>query len=442
MATIRFSLSKKQNEAKMNEILLRLSIDRKHVLRAKTGFFIRAEDWDTLTEKLIIPRLHTNERTKLVILQGKIDSFKNFILQHCVEDEPQIINKSWLVQLIHVFRYGETPSIANDFEAVFKQYVTTQVKTRHGQKLFLCLLRMLQRFELYCGNGFKLELDNLTNEHLTQFEAFLNVEHTFFGKNGKCLPRYSYIYQAYPLQRPPKPRGGNSLFTIFKRFRTFFNWAVRTGKTQNNPFKKYRLKECVYGTPFFMSVEELNQLSAYDLSARPQLAVQRDIFIFQSYVGMRVGDFFELTKANVVDNAIEYIPQKTINKHGDTVRVPLSSHALEILKRYESDERIELLPFISQQKYNEAIKIVLRLAGINRVVTVINPTTRKEEQCPICEVASSHMARRNFIGNIYKKVQDPNAIASMTGHVEGSKAFARYRTVDDDMKRNLIAALE
>ena len=442
MATIRLCLSKKQNEAKMREILLRLSIDRKHVYRAKTGFFVRMEDWDTFAEKIVIPRFQTNERTKLVILQGKIDSFKNLILRRCVEDDPQAINKGWLDQLIHTFHYGETPSIANDFEIIFKQYVMTQVKTRQGQKLFLCLLRMLQRFELYCGNGFKLELDNLTDEHLTQFEAFLKVEHTFFGKNGKCLQRYSYIYAAYPLLQLPKPRGENTLFTIFKRFRTFFNWAVRTGKTHNNPFKKYRLRECVYGTPFFMSVEEMNLLSAYDLSTRPKLAIQRDIFIFQSYVGMRVGDFFELTKANVVDKAIEYIPQKTVNKHGGTVRVPLSSHALEILKRYESYERIELLPFISQQKYNEAIKSVLRLAGINRVVTIINPTTRKEEQHPICDVASSHMARRNFIGNIYKKVQDPNAIASMTGHVEGSKAFARYRAIDDDMKRNLIAALE
>ena len=44
---------------------------------------------------------------------------------------------------------------------------------------------------------------------------------------------------------------------------------------------------------------------------------------------------------------------------------------------------------------------MLRLAGITRVVTIINPTTRKEEQHPICDVASSHMARRNFIGNLY-----------------------------------------
>ena len=85
---------------------------------------------------------------------------------------------------------------------------------------------------------------------------------------------------------------------------------------------------------------------------------------------------------------------------------------------------------------------MLRLAGITRVVTIINPTTRQEEQRPICDVASSHMARRNFIGNIYKKVQDPNAIAAMTGHVEGSRAFARYRTIDDELKRNLIATLE
>lgn len=48
------------------------------------------------------------------------------------------------------------------------------------------------------------------------------------------------------------------------------------------------------------------------------------------------------------------------------------------------------------------------------------------------------MARRTFIGNMYKKVKDPDLIGSMSGHVEGSKAFARYRTIDDDMKRELV----
>jgi len=64
------------------------------------------------------------------------------------------------------------------------------------------------------------------------------------------------------------------------------------------------------------------------------------------------------------------------------------------------------------------------LAGINRVVTVLDPTTRREVRMPISECASIHMARRTFCGNLYKRVKDPNIVASMSGHKEGSKAFA------------------
>jgi integrase len=49
-----------------------------------------------------------------------------------------------------------------------------------------------------------------------------------------------------------------------------------------------------------------------------------------------------------------------------------------------------------------------------------------------------HTARKTFVGNLYKQVPDPNLIASMSGHVDGSRAFARYRNIDDDMKRRLV----
>ena len=48
------------------------------------------------------------------------------------------------------------------------------------------------------------------------------------------------------------------------------------------------------------------------------------------------------------------------------------------------------------------------------------------------------MARRTFIGNIYKLVKDPNLVSALTGHVEGSRAFTRYRTIDIDMKKDLV----
>ena len=76
------------------------------------------------------------------------------------------------------------------------------------------------------------------------------------------------------------------------------------------------------------------------------------------------------------------------------------------------------------------------------MVTVLNPLTRKEEQHPIYDVASSHMARRTFIGNLYKKVKDPNLVGALSGHKEGSKAFARYRDIDDEIKKDLVSLLD
>ena len=52
------------------------------------------------------------------------------------------------------------------------------------------------------------------------------------------------------------------------------------------------------------------------------------------------------------------------------------------------------------------------------------------------------MASSSFIGNIHKKVKDPNLVGALNRHKEGSKAFARYRTIDDDMKKELINFLE
>ena len=74
-------------------------------------------------------------------------------------------------------------------------------------------------------------------------------------------------------------------------------------------------------------------------------------------------------------------------------------------------------------------------------VTVLNPITRREEKQPINVIGSSHMARRTFIANIYNKVPDPNVIGSMTGHVEGSRAFARYRTIEEEVKKSLVDIL-
>ena len=102
---------------------------------------------------------------------------------------------------------------------------------------------------------------------------------------------------------------------------------------------------------------------------------------------------------------------------------------------------MELLSLISQQKYSVAIKKILQHAGITRSVVWLNPTTGEPDVLPIYEVMSSHSARRAFSGNMYDKVQDPNLICALTGHKEGSKAFARYRKIDEDTNRKTTFAV-
>ena len=43
-----------------------------------------------------------------------------------------------------------------------------------------------------------------------------------------------------------------------------------------------------------------------------------------------------------------------------------------------------------------------------------------------------------FIGNAYFKVSDPNLIGKMSGHVDGSRAFKRYRNIEDETLKSVI----
>jgi integrase len=279
-----------------------------------------------------------------------------------------------------------------------------------------------------------LDINSFSVDILRQYEQYLRDEHLLYDQLQK-------VFEQVTDSRKPEPRGQNTINGILTKLRTFFLWAIDNEYTANNPFRKYQVEECVYGTPYYITIEERNRLYNTDLSKHPQLAIQRDIFVFQCLIGCRVSDLYALTKANIIDGAVEYIPRKTKEGRPITVRVPLSTTAKEILDRYKDCEE-SLFPFISQQKYNIAIKRMFVEAGITRTVTVINPTTREEEQRPICEIASSHLARRAFVGNLYKQVKDPNLVGKLSGHKEGSKAFVRYRDIDEDMRKELVALLE
>jgi len=345
--------------------------------------------------------------------------------------------ESEIDKVLHPDHYEQPPMT---FFEVFDQFLTKHIVSSVRHKNYLVVVRALQRFEKFTREKrnqrkFALDVNTMTAETLRLFSDFLTKEHEY------CRD-YPDLYETFHESRPNKPRGTNTLAAVFQKIRTFFNWCIRNGITANNPFINFDAPTETYGTPFYLTLEERNTLYSTDLAATPALERQRDIFIFQCVIGCRIGDLYRFTKANVIDGAIEYIAGKTREDKPRTLRVPLNCVATGILKKYADLEGEQLLPLISMQKYNDAIKQAFTVAGITRNVTVLNPISRRSEVRPINEVASSHLARRTFCGNLYKKVKDPNLVGSLSGHAEGSKAFARYRDIDEQMKRELVAMIE
>ena len=301
-------------------------------------------------------------------------------------------------------------------------------------------VRKLQHFERFQREimrrrGYTMRLDAITADDLREFHKYLVNEAGYYE-------HYPQIFDDIEERFKPRQLTENSINTIFRRIRTIVNWCLKHNITTNDPFATFEMPKVLDSPPFYLTLEERDKVYYADLSNEtPSTQVYRDIFMFHCLIGCRVGDLEKMTRANIVDGAVEYIAEKTKNHKPRTIRVPLNDKAKAILAKY-ADLETRLLPKINQNIYNRQIKKILKLLGIDRMVTVIDNKTREPIQKPICDIATSHTARKTFIGNLYKKVKDPNLVASLSGHTDGSRAFARYREIDNEMKRELVKLID
>jgi integrase len=339
------------------------------------------------------------------------------------------------------------------FFGVMNFYLERRKLSVSRTKEFRVLMRIMARYELFVRAvnpemaNFEFSIESLDKETLEGFFDYMANEKQLADEYPRIFKMILTKYPAEVKSKRKEPklavRGNNTLVGHKKRLKAFFAWLNENGYTHNHPFERVKIGTEQYGTPYYLTLEERNMIADADLSGDGRLETQRDIFIFQCLVGCRVSDLITLRETSIIDGCLQYVPKKTKDKKPVTVSVPLNARASRLVEKYKGvDEAGRLFPFISPQKYNDAIKEVLTACKVKRMVTVLNPATGKEEQVPINEVASSHMARRTFIGCLYRQVQDPNLIGSMSGHVEGSKAFARYRAIDESTKRKVISLIE
>ena len=469
MATIYLKLSKRvQQKTQMSEIIIRLRNGKDYDLLVKSGVFITADNFKN-GELVVNRRKVGNDVEYHEEMKDKLDRLEKHILNSVKGRNKEEVTKEWLVGLvdrfIHPEKYISKEVVKKQtFYELAEVYLTQKQFSYDHTKGFRVLVRAVARYEgfrryydtaaeerrdltkiLTSEDKFTFDPDTLTSDDIEDFRDYLRNEKNL-SEEYKRL--YKRMLDNYPANiksgyHEIEGRGENAVIKLMKKLKAFFGWLYETGRTTNRPFDRVKIGTEKYGTPYYITIDERNTIASTPMPTK-HLEVQRDIFIFHCFVGCRVSDLIKLTERNITNGILEYTPHKTKDE-GETpvtAKVPLHENAVALVEKYRGvDKKGRLFPFISSQKYNDAIKEVFRIAEITRNVEVRNAKTGETEIKPINEVASSHLARRTFVGNAYKQVSDPNIICKMSGHVEGSKAFARYRYIEDETLMDVISKI-
>lgn len=258
--------------------------------------------------------------------------------------------------------------------------------------------------------------------------------------NAQTIQAYiTYIANEKPVNGRGRGRNGlrsnNSIASMAGTLRTAIKQiAKRINITlPEDTFAQVQREKYPVEAKPYLSGEEIATLCRHRAATDMDEAVRR-AFIFQSSTGVRFSDLAAFTPANINDGALVYQSAKT----STTTTVPLNSTAMDALGD-DWQRRGRLFAVPSLPTYNAVIKRLLMDAGITRQVVNYNGTTSTLQ--PIYEIASSHMARRTFVGRLVEAGVPAEIIQGMSGHKKGSKAFARYYNITDKQKADAVAKI-
>lgn len=259
-----------------------------------------------------------------------------------------------------------------------------------------------------------------TYRKVKEFENFWGQRLTFELIDEKFKTAFVDFLE-YELDYAINTAGGH-----LHKFKMFMNDAYKKGYHQNLRFKDFKEpKEEL--DPIFLSEDELVKIYNLDLSNNPRLDRVRDWLIIGCNTGFRYSDIQTLRPEHIIEN--RSIIQKKMVKVKNTVYVPIQPVVKEILKKYNW----EFPPVIKEQKFNEYVKEVCELAGINKMVipgdrrgnVEVNDAGFAEK----FKCISSHTMRRTLCNNLYLAGWELEDIMTISGH-RTKKALMSYLRIE------------
>ncbi|UBM62795.1 site-specific integrase [Candidatus Sulfidibacterium hydrothermale] len=398
MATVIYFVrtSKKTDPTKKISVRVRFRHGKKINLYAKSGLEILprhfSNETHTINKKTKYPDKNKDKQYLDNLEVAILDAYK---------DLKTLPTADWLNLVIDKYRfpdkYTEKPKTLFDFF----QSVIDNAEHRINQKTDKQISYQSVR-EFHVTFGYLKEYARSRRKEID----FEDIDLDFYNDFIKFLEK--------------KNLAQNTIGKKLRFLKIVLNEATDRGINTNMAFKSKRFKAITEESDnIYLSVQEIEQITKLDLSNKPYLDRTRDLFLIGCWTGLRFSDWNKVKPENIQNGFLTLKQQKT----GQPVVIPIHPTVKTILDKYKG-----VLPkTISNQKFNEYIKQVAKMADFKEAVT--KQITRGGKTETIIknkwQLVTTHTARRSFATNMYKMGIPSITIMAITGH-RTETAFLKY----------------
>lgn len=383
--------------------------EKKKTVRIPTNIKVNANNWSAKSQSII--RGKSNEYYKInQTLIAQKESVNEIIAE--------LTNKGkFQLEEIKQRYLEKTAPVTIGFFDIYDDFLQTkeQQLTHNGIKDYKTLRTHLVGFEKYRRNSIVIS----------------QVDNTFFEKFQVYLSKLKIEVKVKDSDEvKTKLYADSTIQKNLQTLRLFLNYQLEKGLPINKNYKKFKIGSKPEIALITLEPEEFRLLLKKVKNER--LENTRKLFVLQCATGLRYSDMIKITKSHVRNNTIYMNSTKTRQK----LQIPLNSNSLEILKQCKYNTSTIA---ISNQKYNDYIKELCELAGINQDIMKIGYRGNKEvqEQLKKHDIMSSHHGRRFFITqNLINGIR-PEVIMSMTGHTD-FRSFKKYIAITDITRVNAM----
>ena len=344
-----------------------------------TGLFINPNNWNNTLQKAIpIDIEHQQINTQLSLIKQEINQAFLFL---------QVQKEQFDVDDIYLKYKGEDVKQAKTLMEVFTLHNTKMNAlvgiefTKSTYSKFTEAKQHIEDFLMYQNKKKNILLEDITLKFLQDFDYYLKSKKSF-----KQI----------------------TINKSIQRVRKIIKLAIAEGFLFTDPFLLYKPKKVINNVTY-LTTEELFELENHIFS-QPRLDQVRDLFVFCCYTGLPYQEMANLTKKNIVKKFddklwIDMYRQKTKKQ----LSVPLLPKAISIIGKYQESKNI--LPIISNQKFNSYIKEIAEIIGIEKKLT-------------------HHIARKTFATTVLLYNDVPMEIVSeLLGHSQFSTTQDHYAKV-------------